>query len=79
MAVRSLGAMDELARREKMEASENTAMSRDGGGEFALHRLDPERVSRLLSSAADPAGYARLNVMVGTIFDRLVAGERRGL
>lgn len=67
--------MDEIARREKMEASEKTAMSRKGGGEFALHRVDPERVSKLLISG-DPAGFARLDLMVNTIFDRLVGGER---
>ena len=71
--------MDEVGRREQMEASENTAMPREGGAEFALHRVDPDRVSRLLSSGADPGGYARLNLMVSTIFDRLVAGGRRGL
>lgn len=69
--------MDEIAPRGKMEASENTAMSRDGGS--ARHRVDPDRVSRLLSGEADPVGFARLDLMVNTIFDRLVAGERRRL
>jgi hypothetical protein len=62
--------MDEKSR-EEMEASEDTAMPRWGGGDFALHRVDPERVSRLLASDGAAAGYARLSLMVGTIFDRL--------
>jgi hypothetical protein len=71
-------AVDERTRRENMEASENTTAPRRSGGP-ALHRVDPDRVARTLSAGADPAGYARLNLMVGTIFDRLVAGERRGV
>jgi hypothetical protein len=63
--------MDEKSRREEMEASEDTAMSRWGGGDFALHRVDPDRVSRLLAGDGAAAGYARLSLMVGTIFDRL--------
>jgi len=66
--------MDEITGREEMKASENTRLA---GGDFALHRVDPDRVSKLLGPGADPAGYARLSLMVGTIFDRLVAGERR--
>jgi hypothetical protein len=67
--------MDEKARRDEMEASENTAMSREGGSDFALHRVDPDRVSRLLSTGTDSVGYARLELMVTTVFDRLVGGE----
>jgi hypothetical protein len=67
--------MDEVARREQMEASENTALPRQGGSEFSLHRVDPDRVSRLISSGADPVGYARLSLMVGPIFDRLTSGR----
>jgi hypothetical protein len=61
-----------------MEASENTAQSRRRGG-AALHRIDPTRVSETLSSDSHSAGFARLELMVGTIFDRLVAnpGEHR--
>ena len=44
----------------------------------ALHRIDPERVPEALSLDSKTAGFARLNLMVGTIFDRLVAGEREG-
>ena len=71
--------MDEIGRREEMEASENTALS-GRGAQFSLHRIDPDRVSRLVSSGADSAGYARLNLMVNTVFDRLVAdpAENRG-
>lgn len=71
--------MDETARREKMEASENTARSRQGGTELGLHRVDPDRLSNPLASGADAAGFARLDLMVNTIFDRLVAGEGRGV
>jgi hypothetical protein len=70
--------VDEITRRESMEASENTTAPRGSGGP-ALHRVDPDRIARSLSPGGDPAGYARLNLMVSTIFDRLVEGERRGL
>jgi hypothetical protein len=69
---------DEKKRREMMEASEDTTLSQSGSGP-ALHRVDPNRIAKNLSSGGDAAGYARLGLMVGTIFDRLVAGERRGL
>jgi hypothetical protein len=71
--------MDEIKRRETMEASENTALPQHGGGSPGLYRVDPERVTRTLSSHGNPAGYTRLELMVGTIFDRLVADERNGL
>jgi hypothetical protein len=62
-----------------MEASENTAPSRRRGGGPALHRVDLDRVAGTLSSTGDADGFARLNLMVGTIFDRLMAdsGENR--
>ena len=65
--------MDEKERREKMEASENAGMSRPGRGGPALHRIDPDRVAQSLSSGGNAAGFARLELMVGTIFTRLVA------
>lgn len=71
--------MDEKKPRETMEASENAGLRREGSGGAALHRLDPNRVAERLSLDSDTAGFARLNLMVGTIFDRLVAGERDGL
>ena len=71
--------MDEKARREEMEASENAGMSRPGRGGPALHRIDPERVAQSLSLDGNAAGFTRLHLMVDTIFDRLVAGEGRGL
>jgi hypothetical protein len=61
-----------------MEASENTALPQ-GGGARGLHRVDSDRVTRTLSSGGNPAGYARLELMVNTIFDRLVADDRNGL
>ena len=57
-----------------MEASEDTAHSRRHAG-TALHRIDPDRVSETLSSDGNADGFARLELMVGTIFDRLVAGS----
>jgi hypothetical protein len=68
--------MDEIKRREMMEASENRELPRGG---WALHRVDPDQVAKTLASGANPAGYARLELMVSTIFDRLVADERNGL
>jgi hypothetical protein len=65
--------VDEKERREKMEASENAGMSRPGRGGPALHRIDPDRVTQSLSSGGNAAGFARLELMVGTIFNRLVA------
>jgi hypothetical protein len=57
-----------------MEASENTAHLRGQAG-TGLHRVDPARVAETLSAAGNAAGFARLELMVGTIFDRLVAGQ----
>ena len=62
-----------------MEASENTGLRPEGSRGAALHRIDPNRVAGRLSQDSDTAGFARLNLMVGTIFGRLVAGERDGL
>jgi hypothetical protein len=61
-----------------MKASKNTAAPRQGGGVPALHRVDPERVAEALS-AGNEAGYARLNLMLGTVLDRLVGHEPAGL
>jgi hypothetical protein len=68
--------MDDKGPREKMEASENTELRLGASGSSALHRADPDWVTQTLSSRGDPAGYARLSLMVSTIFDRLVAGDR---
>jgi hypothetical protein len=70
--------MDDLKPRDSMEASENTELPQGGGGR-ALHRVDPNRVALTLSTGGNPAGYARLELMVNTIFDRLVADDRNGL
>ena len=71
--------MDEIDPREKMEASENAGMSRPGRGERALHRIDPARVAQSLSTDGNIEGFARLNLMVSTVFDRLLGDEGRGL
>ena len=54
-------------------------MSRPGRGEPALHRIDPARVAQSLSTDGNIEGFARLNLMVSTVFDRLVGHEGRGL
>jgi hypothetical protein len=62
-----------------MEASENAGPRRQGGGGPSLHRVDPDRVAETLSFDGNAAGFARLNLMVNTIFARLVAvDENRG-
>ena len=71
--------MDEGIPREKMEASENAGRSRPGRGGPALHRIDPHRVAQSLELDGNAVGFARLNLMVNTVFDRLVAGPDRGL
>jgi hypothetical protein len=65
--------VDEKTGRENMEASENTGGARRGAGGAALHRIDPGRVAETLASGGSQEGFARLHLMVGTIFDRLVA------
>jgi hypothetical protein len=71
--------MDEIKRRETMEAFDNSALPRGRGRGWGLHRVDPDQVAKTLASGANPAGYARLELMVSTIFDRLVADEPNGL
>jgi hypothetical protein len=76
--VRDRFGADEKKPREIMEASEKAGLRREGSGGAALHRRDPNRGAERLSLDSDTAGFARLNLMVGTIFDRLVA-EHEGL
>jgi hypothetical protein len=56
-----------------MEAFENAGPRRQGGGGPSLHRIDPDRVAATLSATGNADGFARLSLMVTTIFDRLVA------
>jgi hypothetical protein len=56
-----------------MEASENAGPRRQGGGGPSLHRIDPDRVAATLSATGNADGFARLSLMVTTVFDRLVA------
>jgi hypothetical protein len=62
-----------------MEASQNAGPRRQGGGGPSLHRVDPYRVAETLSADDNQAGFARLSLMVNTIFDRMVGsgGENR--
>jgi hypothetical protein len=41
--------------------------------------VDLNRVAGTLSEGGNAAGFARLNLMVTTVFDRLVAGDGQGL
>jgi hypothetical protein len=66
---------DEISSRENVEASENTTPSRRRGGGPALHRIDLNRVAGTLSTGGNADGLARLNLMVSTVFERLVAGS----
>jgi hypothetical protein len=77
--VRDRSEQDEISGRENMEASENTAPSQRRGGAPERHRIDLNRVAGTLSTGGNTDGLARLNLMVGTIFERLVAdtGEHR--
>jgi hypothetical protein len=77
--VRNPSDHDEISGRGNMEASENTAPSRRRGGGPPLHRIDPYRVAGTLATGGNADGLARLNLMVSTIFERLVAdsGESR--
>jgi hypothetical protein len=68
--------VDEKTGRENMEASENTGGPRRGAGGAALHRIDPDRVAETLASSGSASSFARLDLMVNTIFDRLVAVDR---
>src|SRR5215203_1801087 len=77
--VRKAFGVDEIDPRENMEASEKAGRPGPGRGSPALHRIDPARVAERLSLSADPAGFARLSLMVNTIFDRLVDDGRDGL
>ena len=70
--------MDDIEAREKMEASENAGRSRPGRGGPALHRIDPDQITESLSLEGNAAGFARLHLMVDTVFDRLVADPELG-
>lgn len=47
---------------------------------MSLHRIDPARVTETLAAEGNTDGFARLSLMVGTIFERLVRepGQSRG-
>jgi hypothetical protein len=62
-----------LSNRERMEASENPGSPPEGSGAPALHRIDRNRVDRLLREGARTPGFQRLALMVGTIMPRLEA------
>jgi hypothetical protein len=71
--------MDEISPRETMEPTESARLRRPGGGGPAPHRINPARVSEKLASGTNAVGFARLDLMVNTIFERLLAGDREPL
>lgn len=54
-----------------MEASENAGTPREGSGGPALHRIDLDRVARMVREGAGTPGFNRLQLMVATIMPRL--------
>jgi hypothetical protein len=54
-----------------MEASETPRTSPEGGGGTALHRIDRQRVARMVREGVHTPGFNRLQLMVGTIIPRL--------
>jgi hypothetical protein len=62
-----------------MEASEDTGFSRLGRGAPDMTRIDLDRVRATLQGSASGNGYARLLLMLDTVFPRLARGrENRG-
>lgn len=53
-----------------MEASEQGAQLRRIGRP-PLHRIDPDRIRTILTQQRSAAGYARLEMMLGTVIPRL--------
>jgi hypothetical protein len=51
-----------------MEASENPGPPREGG---VLHRVDPDRLTDVLRGESARRGYARLELMLGSVLPRL--------
>jgi hypothetical protein len=77
--VRDPSGLDEISGRANMEASENTEPSQRRGGGPAPHRIDLNQVAGIPSSSGNADGFARLNLMVSTIFERLTSDDRQGL
>lgn len=68
--------MDDMDNRERMEASENAGATFEGNGVPPLHRIDLERINRVIRDGVQSSGYTRLHLMVGTIMPRLEGRER---
>jgi len=62
-----------------MEASENAGPPLEGRGGTGLHRLDPDRVAEILAGLKHAAGSTRLELMLHTVFARLVADPSAGM
>jgi hypothetical protein len=63
---------DEMADREKMEASENTGLPREGRVGAGLHPIDLDRVAQTFGSPQHAGGFARLELMINAVLPRLV-------
>jgi hypothetical protein len=63
-----------MTNRDQMEASENAGASPEWGGGPALHRIDRQRVARMVRDGVHTPGLDRLGLMVGTIIPRLQRG-----
>lgn len=70
--------MDDMDNRERMEASENPGATFEGNGVPPLHRIDLERITRVVRDGMHSPGYDRLVLMVGTVMPRLVREPRPG-
>jgi hypothetical protein len=69
--------MDEIVRREQMEAFENMGLPLKRGGEPRLHRVDPAVVGEILAAGSN-GGFARLRAMLDDVLPRLVDGAGTG-
>jgi hypothetical protein len=58
-----------------MEASENRGLPRLGSGKPGLHRIDSDVVTEIVATG-HPTGFVRLQVMLDSVIDRLVAVDR---
>lgn len=59
-----------------MEASEDSGLSPLWRGGPEIKRIDVDRVRATLRGSGSPSGYARLFLMLDTVFPRLTNGGR---
>jgi hypothetical protein len=63
-----------MSDREQMETCEKTGIRPERSGGPALHRIDQQRVARMVRDGVHTPGFERLRVMVETIIPRLEQG-----